>query len=173
MKNFEFKKFEPNFPALLEEIKKAELDSRPVEEADKEDLEEARAMRDFLNDKINLKEYLQICPNRRALRLGEVYVPGYGSLNKALLYLLKDKKLADEITEHEKSHLEEALRLGFADSKLMLRFFRENEEISFRASMRLMIPEEGDEEEIRKRLRIIIEAPQILSDLDTLSTEEF
>lgn len=173
MERFKFRKEEnENFLELLEKIEAAKTGARPLEEADEADLQEMELLSDFINGEIGLKEYHRRTLNEGILAPGEIELPSLEEMHKALSKILGDEELATELVEHEKAHFEEAIKLGFAGTKLIIRFFKADDGLSLRPAFKILIPKEGDEEEIRKHLRIIIEAPQELSDLDALSTKK-
>ena len=64
--------------------------------------------------------------------------------------------------EHEADHYRVAVENGFAGTKILIRFDRGG----IRPAIQIILPKEGDDKEIREKLRAVIEAPDELSDTD-------
>jgi hypothetical protein len=155
-----------DFVSLIAMLEKAKENAKPLTEAEIQDEQESKLLSNFINGKISLKEYHEQDTRGQNLTSGEIELPSIPALLKAITYLIGDEELAQELVDHETDHYNEALRLGFVRSKIVLRFFTEDGDLSFRPGIVLALPDSGDEEQIRQHLKIIIEAPQELSDLD-------
>jgi hypothetical protein len=70
------------------------------------------------------------------------------------------------LREHEEKHYLEAAEYGLKDLYYLVRFFRDEDSVSFRPGIAFDLPEGMSAQELRALLRQIIEAPDELSDLD-------
>lgn len=154
--------------AAQEKLRQAEAQAADVSVAERRDEEESKLLNRFLNGEITLTEYHALDRSNDELSPGEVAVSNENELLHSLIFLLHDEALARELTEHEVDHYREAIRLGFVDSRYIIRFFTNDGCISLRAAITLVLPKQGDEDQIRQHIRIIIGAPHELSDLDLM-----
>ncbi len=154
------------FSELLAALEKAEGVAPTLEQIEARDAIENDLLASFLNGSITLTEYHARDPRGNRLYPGEVEIPGTDLLYRALLFLTQSEAEARELTLHESDHLREANQLGFPDSKMVIRFFKDGQRTSLRPSITLILPTSGDENQIRRNVRAIIEAPEELSDLD-------
>jgi hypothetical protein len=157
---------------LRQKIEQAITVAPSLKEVERNDEKEAALLNEFISGKISLLEYHARSTHNDEPAAGEVVVPSMETLLESLKNLLHDEELCRELVDHEADHFNEAIRLGFPDTKILLRFFRENGELSVRAAIALMLPKIGDEDLIRRHLRVIIEAPAELSDIDVQQTKE-
>lgn len=159
--------------ASLEERKqRAMQEARPVADAEEKDKINARIINDFLQGRITLQEFQQKGSQEFGqLQPGELELSDLEEMLAFLENLLKDSKLAKELTEHEEKHYKVIAEVGWP-AKLLFRFFRnEKGKLSGRPGVEPKIPKEGDVDEIRKKLRQIIEAVDDPSDHDLLASK--
>lgn len=156
-------KFLRNEQSTLEQLlREAEAQALEKSEVDANDEKEAKVLNDFISGKKSLAEYHECDPRGDELMPGEVLLSSLADLKRALKLLIGDEELVNELTEHEADHYREAVRLGF-NPKILIRFIGKEH---LRPAIQFNLPKEGDEEILRNHLRIIIEAPIELSDLD-------
>jgi len=158
--------------SLEERERRAKQEARPLAEAEEEAKISARLVNDFLRGRITLQEF-----NEKGLQKTGELQPGeleLSDLEEMLAYLeksLKDSNLAKELTEHERRHYDVIAEVGWP-ARLLFRFFRDEKGKLFgRPGVEPNIPEEGDVDDIRKKLRQIIEAVDDPSDHDHLATK--
>ncbi len=154
------------FQELLKQLEAADRAAPPIAEFEARDTQENDLLSAFLRGEITLTEYHARDTRGDKLYPGEVEIPGLNMLYQSLLFLTKNANEARELTDHEGDHLREAIQLGFPDSKILIRFFKEDGRGSLRPAISLILPQSGNEEQIRRNIRTIIEAPEELSDLD-------
>jgi len=105
---------------------------------------------------------------------GKVEFPDFNILAKVMRIMGFEEDLIKQTVEHESAHIKEAKKFGF-EPKLYLKFFKTKEEKKeCQPWFQIELPKRGDEEELRKNLKIIVEAPLELSesDLKTLDMYE-
>lgn len=154
---------------LKERIEKAKKEARSLAEAEKESLEIGHIINDFVHGKIGLQEFIQNEKRSELLEPGEIEFTNLDEMRAFLADFLKDDALAQELTNHEKEHLDVIMKTGWP-VRILFRFFRDEKGVLFgRPGVEPTIPEIGDEEDIREKLKRIIESPHDLSDTDTLA----
>ena len=154
--------------SLKERLERAKRDAQPLIEVEAQDERIAQTINDFLSSRISLDEFLQ--DYSEDLPPGTVEFVNLDEMRSCLVELLRDEALADELTHHEKEHWEQVQEFGW-QAKLLFRFFRDEQNaLSGRPGVQPKIPRTGDEDEIRRKLKLIIEAAHDPSDTDTLAT---
>lgn len=158
------------------EISRARERARPLEEAEEEEVKEAALMNSFIYGHTSLKEFHSKYSAIRKpgeLKQGEVMLSNFEEMEDVLYdFMGQTNETAKELTEHEKEHYDRVKELGWS-ARLLFRFFISKDGIvSGRAGIDLSIPEKGDDEDIRLKLKTIIEAPEDLSDTDAIATKE-
>lgn len=145
-----------------------------LEDAEADYGEQGGALRDFINGSISLKELREVLieDKKHNEESGELELSNVEEMLAFLTDLFHDERLAKELTDHEKSHLDE-LRSRGLDGHLVFRFFKDQDgNMLGRPGVRLTIPETGDEDEIRANLKSVVEAPDDLSDTDKQILED-
>lgn len=132
---------------------------------DERDRQENEVFEGFLSGRLSLKEYHKQDPRGETLYPNEVEVATIESLREALGILVR-AEVADELVAHEADHYQVAIEAGFSDTRILIRFYEEGGQVGFRPGVFIILPKQGNEQEIREKLRAIIEAPDELSDLD-------
>jgi|GEM_PF-5989582 len=167
-----------NFPSdklsLAERKIIAMKNARVLEDVEAEHVEKGSVLRDFINGTISLKELREgLIEDKKANEeSGELELGNVEEMLAFLADLFHNESLAKELTDHEKSHLDE-LRSRGLDGYLVFRFFKDQDgNMLGRPGVRLTIPESGDENEIRANLKSVVEAPEELSDTDKQILED-
>ena len=157
-------------PTLAERTFLAKKEAMPLTEAEVEDEKSAVLINDFINSRINLQEFNANDLTRSGkIRSGEVELVSLDEMRTFLRDLFHDDAIANELTEHEKEHLDKIIEVGWS-ARLLFRFFiDESGSLSGRPGVSPNIPKVGNEDDIRNKLRSIIEAAQKPSDTDELS----
>ncbi|MCK9378745.1 MAG: hypothetical protein M0P97_01200 [Candidatus Moranbacteria bacterium] len=157
-------------PTLAERTFLAKKEARPVVEAEIEDEKSAALINDFINGRIGLQEFnANDLTKSGKIRPGEIELVNLEEMQTFLRDLFHDDAIANELTEHEKEHLDKIVEMGWS-ARLLFRFFIDDEgSLSGRPGVSPNIPEVGNEDDIRNKLRSIIEAAQEPSDTDELS----
>ena len=150
---------------LWRNIERAQQEAEDLDVAEQRDQEENILFEGFLSGRLTLKEYHDQDPRGDTLYPGEVEIPTMEMLYESLLRCVR-RQIAEELVDHEQDHYDEAISAGFDQTKILIRFFQENGSISLRPAIMIVLPKAGDETEIRRSLRAIIEAPEELSDTD-------
>ena len=152
---------------LKEKIRLTMQNAISLEEAEKRTNEEDSLLSSFINKQISLREYKEKEAEHNLLQeAGVIKVSSLSEMYNAIYATIGNEEIARELVEHERSHCKEIEALGFG-FELLLRFFKnENNIISFRPSISVDIPEDGNEDQIREKLKIIIGAPIYISDSD-------
>jgi len=158
--------------SLLERINLAIKDARPIMEANREDEKMALLVNDFISGQISLNEFNKINEIESEIsKPGTVEFVSLEEMCHSLKELLGDEGIAEELTEHEREHFNKVVEVGWM-AKILCRFFKDkNNEISLRPGILPDIPKIGNEDEIRNKLKTIIEAPSDQSDIDKMSTQ--
>jgi hypothetical protein len=136
-----------------------------LSEAERRDQEENLVFSAFLRGEISLTEFHEQDPRGDQLYPGEVEMRNPDELLQGLS-LFVSQEVAEDLVEHEADHYDLAMAHGFRDTKILIRFFNEDGKISLRPAIALVLPKYGNDDEIRKRVQEIIEAPDDLSDID-------
>lgn len=157
-------------PSLAERTFLAKKEARPLTEAEAEDEKSVVLINDFINGRISLQEFNANDLTRAGkIRPGEVELMNLNEMRAFLRDLFHDDAIANELTEHEKEHLDKIIEIGWS-ARLLFRFFvDESGSLSGRPGVSPNIPEVGNEDDIRNKLRSIIEAAQEPSDTDERS----
>jgi len=161
----------PELESLDSRLSRAIQTAPQRDKSEQEDNEQAKLVRDFMQGKISLSEF----SSSLAKRSDE---PGPGELVlkdlDELFHLVQsiwDTELAEEHFEHERQHLELIDEAGWS-SQLLFRFFVDEKGImSGRPSVVPNIPEEGNENKIREKLKQVLQAPEDPSDTDKIVTD--
>lgn len=168
----ETRKFSPKekvWESLSVRYERARDTAQSLEHSEKQDEAEADLINDFLSGKISLAEYHASDSTQRSSD-GVLELQDLSELKSFLDQLLNDESLAQELYEHESEHHAEITAVGWK-AKIIFRFFEDfNGDLSGRPGIDLEIPKVGDEIEIRRILRSILEAPEEQSDLDSRAT---
>lgn len=168
----EINKFHPEqktLERLSVRYERARDTAQSLEYAEKQDEAEADLINDFLSGRISLEKYHATDSIQRSTD-GVLELKNLNELKFFLDQLLNDESLAQELYEHEAEHYAEIIAVGWK-AKILFRFFRDNKgKISGRPGIDLEVPKAGDENEIRRILRAILEAPEDQSDLDSRAT---
>jgi hypothetical protein len=157
---------------LTERMRQAIIDAQSLEDADKHDREMALVINDFISGRIGLDEFSEINEAENDIsRPGTVEFSNLEEMCDSLGELLGDEEIARELTDHERCHFDKVIEVGWM-ARILCRFFKdESNDISLRPGILPDIPKSGNEEEIRNKLRSIIEAPHDQSDMDEMSTK--
>jgi len=168
----EMRKFSPEqkkWESLPVRYEQARDTAQALEYSEVQDEAEADLINNFLSGKISLAEYHAADSTKRSIE-GVLELQNLHELKSFLDQLLNDESLAQELYEHEAEHYAEITAVGWK-AKIIYRFFKDdNGRISGRPGIELEIPKVGYEDEIRRILRSILEAPEEQSDLDSRAT---
>ena len=160
-------------PDLMERMFVAKREARPLAEVEAEDEKSATLLNDFIYGRIGLQEFTNNDSVRFGiLKPGEIELADLDEMRAFLSRLFQDEALANELTGHEKEHLDKINEIGWP-SRLVFRFFKDEDGgLSGRPGVMPDVPHVGDEQDIRSKLRFIIEAANDLSDTDSLAIKK-
>lgn len=159
---------------LKERAEMAMDQARPLFDAESDDAFAAKIVSDFISGRIKLAEFLDKYDSLRSdgLEPGELEFSSLREMHDFLKELLGDEEVARDLADHEKSHLAVIKKAGWK-YKILFRFFRNDAgDLCGRPAVAPTIPESGDEDDIRSKLKMIIEAPDDMSDTDRMSVEK-
>lgn len=150
----------------------------PIEESERRDKDIGNITIDFLEGRIDGATYRAADSEYQADTRGQITFKDVSAFSDAIVWTLKKfspgyteeayRERAASLVTHEVEHYDEATELGLQDVRFLLRFFRDNDAsgLSFRPAITFDSPDSISDEELRRMLRSILEAPEELSDLD-------
>lgn len=151
---------------LIDRVDRAMADCLSADEQETIAGAEDDLMSRFIRGEISLQEYCRDNDEISQEVPGEVVVDSFDDCYVLLMGIFKDRDFVLGLINHERSHAEEAEEGGIKP-ELIIRFSRmDSGKACFNLAIKLGIPEDGDEELIRKTLISIIGAPDQLSGSD-------
>lgn len=151
---------------LIDCVDRAMADCLSADEQEEIAGAEDDLMNRLIRGEISLQEYCRANDEIPQEVPGEVVVDSFDDCYILLMGIFKDREFLLGLINHERSHAEEAEKGGIKP-ELIIRFSRmESGKACFNLAIKLVIPEDGDEELIRKTLISIIGAPDELSGSD-------
>lgn len=143
---------------LKERAEDAMDQARPLFEAESDDAFAAKIASDFISGRTSLAVFLDKYDSLRSddLEPGELELASLAELEEFLADFFGDKELAHEFVDNEKARLAAINQAGWK-YKILFRFFRnEAGGLCGRPAVAPDVPESGDEDEIRKNLKLIM-----------------